>query len=52
MKKFGTRVLEKNETHFMTSKFFPQVLMLFDIIKQYTANVPECYILTNYGTTA
>jgi hypothetical protein len=26
--------------------------MLFDIIKQYTANVPECYILMNYGTTA
>jgi len=36
----------------MTSILFPQILMLFDIIKQYTANVPECYTLTNYGTTA
>jgi len=52
MKKFGTKVLDKNETHFMTSILFPQVLMLFDIIKQYTANVPNCYILMNYGTTA
>jgi hypothetical protein len=52
MKKFGTKVLDKNETHFMTTIIFPQVLMLFDIIKQYTANVTECYSLTNYGSTA
>lgn len=52
MKKFGTKVLDKSETHFMTSIVFPQVLKFFDIIKQYRANVPECYILTNYGTTA
>jgi hypothetical protein len=61
MKKFGTKVLDKNEgtkfldkneTCFMTSILLPQVFMLFDIIKQYTANVPECYILMNYGTTA
>jgi len=52
MKKFGTKVLDKNETHFMTSILFPHILMLFDIIKQYTANVPECYILTNCGNTA
>jgi hypothetical protein len=45
MKKFGTKVLDKNETHFMTSIIFLQVLMLFDIIKQYTADVPECYTL-------
>lgn len=52
MKKFVTKVLDKIETHFMTSVIFLQVCMLFDIIKQYTANVPECYIPTNYGTTA
>jgi hypothetical protein len=52
MKKIGTKVLDKNETHFMTIILFPQVLMLFDVIEQYTANVPECYILPSYGTTA
>jgi len=52
MKKFGTKVLDKNETHFMTSIIFLLVLMLFDIIKQYTADVPECYILMKRGITA
>jgi hypothetical protein len=50
MKKVGTKVLDKNETHFMT--LLPQNIMLFNITKQYTENVPECYILPSYGTTA
>ena len=52
MKKVGRKGLEKNGTHIMTTIFFPQALRLFDVIKQYTANVPECYIRPSYGTTA
>lgn len=51
MKKVGAKALEKNETHFTTIILFPQILRHFDIIKQYIANVPECYIHPSYSIT-